>query len=155
MGTIRQGLKVLVGTIRVVSWLKLLNIWGEIGVMATWADLFWPSFKCGARFLCGGPFLSLFFLPLHSAVVYDHAVLVFWVRTWNRNCYSQPHVGCTLLCSRVVWAENTDGANRRSSGKGAGGAGKDTGWFPALIVAPSASPLEIDTKEDFLIKSFR
>ena len=58
-----------------------------------------------------------------------------------------PHI------SRVVWAENTD---KKPGGKQAGSkAGSDTGWFPALIVAPSASALEIDTREDFLIKSFR
>jgi hypothetical protein len=40
---------------------------------------------------------------------------------------------------RVVWAENTDK--------------KSKGWFPALIVAPSASDtVKIDTKEEFLIR---
>jgi hypothetical protein len=43
---------------------------------------------------------------------------------------------------RVVWAENTDKKSK----------GKET-WFPALIVAPSASDtVKIDTKEEFLIR---
>ena len=46
---------------------------------------------------------------------------------------------------RVVWAENTDKKSK----------GKET-WFPALIVAPSASDtVKIDTKEEFLIRSFK
>ena len=46
---------------------------------------------------------------------------------------------------RVVWAENTD---KKSKNKEA--------WFPALIVAPSASDtVKIDTKEEFLIRSFK
>jgi hypothetical protein len=36
-----------------------------------------------------------------------------------------------------------------------GSQAKET-WFPALIVAPSASPqVKIDTKEEFLIRSFK
>lgn len=46
---------------------------------------------------------------------------------------------------RVVWAENTDKKTKS----------KDS-WFLALIVAPSASDtVKIDTKEDFLIRSFK
>lgn len=46
---------------------------------------------------------------------------------------------------RVVCVENTD-----KKGK------KETPWFPALIVAPSASDaVKIDTKEEFLIRSFK
>eukprot|EP00095_Tigriopus_kingsejongensis_P001533 snap_masked-scaffold214_size254108-processed-gene-0.9 protein:Tk01533 transcript:snap_masked-scaffold214_size254108-processed-gene-0.9-mRNA-1 annotation:"at-rich interactive domain-containing protein 4b" len=46
---------------------------------------------------------------------------------------------------RVVWAENTD---KKSKAK--------ESWFPALIVAPSASGQgKIDTKEEFLIRSFK
>lgn len=49
---------------------------------------------------------------------------------------------------RVVWAENTD--NKKSKGK------ETTTWFPALIVAPSASgQVKIDTKDDYLIRSFK
>ena len=54
-----------------------------------------------------------------------------------------PHI------SRVVWAENTD----KKSGKSKT---EITGWFPALVVAPSAcDTVQIDTKEDFLIRSFK
>lgn len=46
---------------------------------------------------------------------------------------------------RVVWAENTDKKGKT----------KET-WFPALIVAPSASDaVKIDTKEEYLIRSFK
>ena len=51
---------------------------------------------------------------------------------------------------RVVWAENTDG-NKKSKGREPA-----TTWFPALIVAPSASgQVKIDTKDDYLIRSFK
>ncbi len=47
---------------------------------------------------------------------------------------------------RVVCVENTDKK---------GGKSRET-WFPALIVAPSASGIvKIDTKEDYLIRSFK
>ncbi|XP_040569604.1 uncharacterized protein [Lepeophtheirus salmonis] len=47
---------------------------------------------------------------------------------------------------RVVWTENTE--NKKSKVK-------ET-WFPALIVAPSASDtVKINTKEEFLIRSFK
>ena len=47
---------------------------------------------------------------------------------------------------RVVWAENTDKKSK----------GKETTWFPALVVAPSAcDTVQTDTKEDFLIRSFK
>ena len=47
---------------------------------------------------------------------------------------------------RVVWAENTDKKSK----------GKETNWFPALVVAPSAcDTVQTDTKEDFLIRSFK
>ncbi|TRY72004.1 hypothetical protein TCAL_05405 [Tigriopus californicus] len=46
---------------------------------------------------------------------------------------------------RVVWAENTDKKSKARES-----------WFPALIVAPSASGQgKIDTKEEFLIRSFK
>ena len=46
---------------------------------------------------------------------------------------------------RVVWAENTDKKSK----------GKETNWFPALVVAPTACDIPTDTKEDFLIRSFK
>lgn len=54
-----------------------------------------------------------------------------------------PHI------SKVVWAENTDKKTSKSKAEA-------TGWFPALVVAPSAcDTVQIDTKEDFLIRSFK
>ena len=52
---------------------------------------------------------------------------------------------------RVVWAENTDGNKKSRQGREPA-----TAWFPALIVAPSASgQVKIDTKDDYLIRSFK
>ncbi len=45
---------------------------------------------------------------------------------------------------RVVCVENPDKKGKAKEP-----------WFPALIVAPSASGVKIDTKEDFLVRSFK
>ena len=45
----------------------------------------------------------------------------------------------------------------KKSSKSKNNAVEVTGWFPALVVAPSAvgDTVQIDTREDFLIRSFK